>query len=114
MGASPGRVDRLGPAGDIAGEYYVRVYLEHFLPSGSILLPVMDVANLEGNPLAPPLTAPGPLRVSVSTAPDSPSGVTLRVRSGTTYVPGPGTWSDWMPLDSTRESRSAARPLRSG
>ena len=94
-------VDRLGPAGDIAGEYYVRVYLEHFLPSGSILLPVMDVANLEGNPLAPPLTSPGPLRVSVSTAPNSPGGVTLRVRSGTAYVPGPGTWSDWMPLDST-------------
>ena len=92
-------VDRLGPAGDIAGEYYVRVYLEHFLSSGSILLPVMDVANLEGNPLAPPLTAPGPLRVSVSTAPDSKSGVTLRVRSGTAYVPSPETWSEWMPLD---------------
>lgn len=92
-------VDRLGPAGDIAGEYYVRVYLKHFLPSGSILLPVMDVANVEGNPLAPPLTAPGPLRVSVSPAPDSQSGVTLRVRSGTTYVPSPETWSEWMPLE---------------
>ena len=92
-------VDRLGPAGDTAGEYYVRVYLEHFLSSGSLLLPVMDVANLEGNALAPPLAAPGPLRVSVSTAPDSESGMTLRVRSGTTYVPSPETWSEWMPLD---------------
>jgi len=91
-------VDRLGPAGDIAGEYYVRVYLQHFVSRGSILLPVMDVANLEGNPLAPPLTAPGALRVSVSTEPDSASGVTLRVRSGTAYVPSPETWSDWMPL----------------
>ena len=92
-------VDSLSPAGNIAGEYYVRVYLEHFLSSGSILLPVMDVANLEGNPLAPPLAAPGPLRVSVSTAPDFKSGVTLRVRSGTAYVPSPVTWSEWMPLD---------------
>ena len=92
-------VDRLSPTGDIAGEYYVRVSLEHFLSSGSILLPVMDVANLDGNPLAPPLTAPGPLRVSVSTAPGSKSGVTLRVRSGTAYVPSPETWSEWMPLD---------------
>ncbi len=92
-------VDRLGPSGDIAGEYYVRLYLEHFKPSGSILLPVMDVANLEGKPLAPPLTAPGPLRVSVSAAPDPKSGVTLRVRSGTSYVPKPKTWSEWMPLD---------------
>ena len=93
-------VDHLGPAGDTAGEYYVRVYLEHFLPSGSILLPVMDVANLEGNPLAPPLSAPGPLGVSVSTAPHSQGSVTLRVRSGTTYVPGRETWSEWTPLDS--------------
>ena len=107
-------VDRLGPAGDTAGEYYVRLYLEHFQPSGSILLPVMDVANLEGNPLAPPLTVPGPLRVSLSTAfgaipvsapgrPQGPPlhnrGITLRARSGTTYVPGPKTWSEWMPLD---------------
>ena len=92
-------VDRLGPSGDIAGEYYVRLYLEHFKPSGSMLLPVMDVANLEGKPLAPPLTAPGPLRVSVSAAPDPKSGVTLRVRSGTSYVPKPKTWSEWMPLD---------------
>ena len=92
-------VDRLGPRGDIAGEYYIRLYLERFLPSASLLLPVMDVANLEGKALAPPLTAPGPLRVSVSTAPVSRSGVTLRVRSGTSYVPAPETWTTWMPLD---------------
>jgi hypothetical protein len=99
-GGKSWNVDRLGPAGDIAGEYYVRVYLEHFLSSGSILLPVMDVANLEGNPLAPPLVAPGPVRVTVSTAPNSQGGVTLRVRSGTTYVPSPQAWSEWMPLGS--------------
>ena len=91
-------VDRLGPAGDIAGEYYVRLNLEHFQPRGSILLPVLDVANLEGNPLAPPLTAPGPLRVSVSAAPEGKSGVRVRVRSGTTYVPGGKTWTEWVPL----------------
>jgi len=88
-------VDRLGPAGDIAGEYYVRVYLEHFPPSASLVLPVMDVANLEGNPLAPPLTAPGPLRVAVDTPPGAKIGVTLRGRSGTSYVPSPQTWSEW-------------------
>ncbi len=91
-------VDRLGPAGDIAGEYYVRVYLEHFPPSASLVLPVMDVANLKGNPLAPPLTVPGPLRVAIDTPPGTKTGVTLRVRSGTAYVPSPATWSEWMPL----------------
>jgi len=93
-------VDRLGAAGDIAGEYYVRVYLQHFVPRGSILLPVMDVANLECNPLAPPLTAPGALQVSVTTGQEAASGVILRVRSGTSYVPGPETWSEWMLLPS--------------
>ena len=92
-------VDRLGPSGDIAGEYYVRLYLEHFKPGGSILLPVMDVANLEGKPLAPTVSAPGPLQVALSAAPDSKSGLTLRARSGESYVPDPRSWSQWMPLD---------------
>jgi hypothetical protein len=91
--------DRLGAAGDIAGEYYVRVRLERFRPGGSLLLPVMDVANPEGNPLAPVITAPGPLRISVSTAADSKGDITVRVRSGTTYVPNSEAWSGWMPLD---------------
>ncbi len=73
-------IGKLGSAGDIAGEYYVRVYLKQFLLRGSLVLPVMDVANLEKHLLAPPLTAPGQLRVSISTSPDSKSGVTLRVR----------------------------------
>jgi hypothetical protein len=98
-GGKSWKVDGLGPTGDIAGEYYVRVRLEHFCSRGSMLLPVMDVANLDGRPLAPPLTAPGPLRIAISTAPGSGNGVTLRVRSGTTYMPGTETWSEWMPLD---------------
>jgi hypothetical protein len=91
-------VDGLGPQGNVSGEYYVRLYLEHFVSNGSILLPVMDIANMEGNPLAPPLSEPGPLRVSVSTAADTTSGVTLRVRSGTVYAPNQETWSEWMSL----------------
>jgi hypothetical protein len=98
-GGKSWNVDRLGPTNDVSGEYYVRLYLQHFVSSGSMLLPVMDVANMERNPLAPPLSEPGPLRVSISTAQDTRSGVTLRVRSGTAYVPNQETWSEWMPLD---------------
>jgi hypothetical protein len=98
-GGKSWNADCLGPQSNIAGEYYVRVYLEQYHPSGSLVLPVMDIANLEGNPLSPPLSAPGTVKVSVSTAPGSKGGVTLRVRSGTEYVPKPGTWSDWVPLD---------------
>lgn len=98
-GGKSWRVDGLGPQGNVSGEYYVRLYLKHFVSNGSMLLPVMDIANMEGNPLAPPLSEPGPLRVWVSTAPDSTSGVTLRVRSGTVYLPNKETWSEWMSLD---------------
>ena len=97
-GGKSWNVDRLGPAGNISGEYYVRIYLQHFVSTGSMLLPVMDVANLEGSPLAPPVSEPGPLRVSVSPAPDNRS-VMLRARSGTAYVPDQETWSEWLPLD---------------
>ena len=91
--------DRLGPQGNIPGEYYLRVFLEHYLPNGSILLPVMDAGNLSGGPLAPPLAAAGPLKVSVQADTGAQNTVAVRVRSGTTYVPRKESWSDWIPLD---------------
>ena len=91
--------DRLGPQGNIPGEYYLRVFLEHYLPSGSVLLPVMDAGNLSAGPLAPPLAAAAPLKVSVQADTGAQNTVALRVRSGTTYVPRKESWSDWVPLD---------------
>jgi hypothetical protein len=91
--------DRLGPEGNISGEYYVRVFLEHYLASGSILLPVMDAGNLDGGPLAPPLAAAGPVRVAVQGEAAGQPGISMRVRSGTTYVPRKETWSEWVALD---------------
>ena len=88
--------DQLGPKGDISGEYNVRLLLEHYRAKGSILLPVMDVANLSGGPLAPPLSAVGPLRIAVQA--ENPQRVSVRVRSGTTYVPGKASWTDWAAL----------------
>lgn len=92
-------IDKLGQQGNIAGEYCVRLYLEQFVSRGTVLLPVMDVANLNGNTLPPPVKAPGPLRISVQ-ASSTPGAddVGLRMRSGTTYVPNLETWSDWAPL----------------
>lgn len=87
--------DRLGPEGNISGEYYVRIFLEHFRSRGSILLPVMDVANLAGDPLAAPLAAAGPLQVSFQAETGAQQEVSVRVRSGTTYVPRKETWSEW-------------------
>ena len=97
-GGASWSVDKLGPDRDISGEYYVRVYLEHYRSKGSILLPVLDVANLAGSPLAPPITAPGPVRVSAGSDNGAQQAISIRVRSGTTYVPGKDSWSEWIRL----------------
>lgn len=91
---------RLGPKGDIAGEYYVRLHLEQFRSEGSARLPVFDVGNLPGRSIARPLKAPGHLVVEVdadtSNASSNATGpVALRLRSGETPNAGDPSWSDW-------------------
>ncbi|MGI8982006.1 MAG: transglutaminase-like domain-containing protein [Pirellulaceae bacterium] len=122
-GGTTWAADRLGQSGGLAGEYYVRLFLHHFRPAGSLTLPVMDAGNLEGRPVAPPLAKPIPVRVQV----DSSAGrVRLRIRSGTTAAPDTRNWSDWQDLESGGELRepkgrflqvalelSTADPLRS-
>jgi hypothetical protein len=100
-------VDRLGPEGNVSGEYYVRIFLEHFRSQGSILLPVMDVANLAGNPLSPPLAAAGSVRVSFQAETGAQQQVAVRVRSGTTYVPRKETWSEWTAPDRSGRLRTS-------
>lgn len=86
--------DRLGPAGDIEGEYYVRLFLDHYGPAGSLVLNVLDTGNLAGQPVAPPLANSLPIRVR----PNADSEVRLRARSGTTPVPDVKHWSEWQDL----------------
>jgi transglutaminase-like putative cysteine protease len=89
--------DRLGPAGDIAGEYYVRLHLDHARPAGSLTLPVLDLGNLTGRAVPPPLTAVGPVRITADAESGSAGRVVVRVRTGTTPTPDKA-WADWQPL----------------
>lgn len=91
--------DRLGPAGDIAGEYYVRLALDHFRPQGVLTTPVFDAGNLAGRPVAPPLTRLGAVRVRVDADVGAAGRVAVRIRSGPTPVIAPQTWSDWQALE---------------
>ena len=86
---------RLGPDGAIDGEYYVRLFLDRFRPSGTLTLPVMDAGNLAGREIAPPLARPVPVRVRLDADGEA---VRLRVRSGPTAAPGAEGWSDWRDL----------------
>ncbi|HYG75156.1 MAG TPA: hypothetical protein VEK08_09160 [Planctomycetota bacterium] len=85
---------RLGTAGDVDGEYCVRVYLDQYRSQGSLLLPTLDVGNLSGSALSPALKSLGSVRLTA--AADCPDGTEMscRLRSGSTFVPG-AEWSDW-------------------
>jgi len=86
--------ERLGTAGNLDGEYYVRVFLDQVRPQGSLTTGVLDAANLAGAPLAPAIKQIGPVQLAIQGS----GNITLRFRSGTTFVPSPKTWTDWQPL----------------
>ena len=97
-GGATWKDDRLGLKGDISGEYYVRIFLEHYRTKGTIVLPVMDAGNLSGATFTGATGAPGSVRIALDADGDGSQGVEMRVRSGSTYVPKAGTWSEWAPL----------------
>lgn len=88
----------LGSGGDLDGEYYVRLFLEHHRSEGSIRLPVIDAGNLAGGAVGPPVTSVGPIRVELDVDDrrnGAPGTVTLRARTGATFVPSPANWSEF-------------------
>ncbi|MBN1420913.1 MAG: VCBS repeat-containing protein [Planctomycetes bacterium] len=89
--------ERLG-SGGIDGEYYVRVFLDDRRPRGSLTLPVIDLGNLGDAALGAPVTSIGPVRIAVQADAGRAGRIALRVRSGSTYVPGDGSWSKWRAL----------------
>jgi hypothetical protein len=90
--------DHLGPEGKLDGEYGVRIVLDHYLPQGSLTMPVIDVGNLEGKAVGVPITQTGPIRVTVAGETGPAGRLVVRARSGDTYVPTANSWSDWQIL----------------
>jgi transglutaminase-like putative cysteine protease len=99
-------VDRLGPSGDIAGEYCIRLFLDHFRPNGVLTLPVLDAGNLAGHTIAPPLAKPVPIRVRFDAEPGRAGRVRIFARSGTTAAPNSASWSAWEALGDAGELRA--------
>jgi hypothetical protein len=93
--------DHLGPEGKLDGEYGVRVFLEHYLPQGSLTMPVLDVGNLEFKVVGTPITRTGPIKVSVAGEPGPAGRILVRARTGDTYVPNEKHWSNWRVLGQT-------------
>jgi transglutaminase-like putative cysteine protease len=97
--------DRLGAAGDIDGEYCVRVHLDRIRSHGFLTLPVVDVANLTGHVIAPNAKPDGAVRVRV----DAKDGqVKMRARSGSTLQPRDKDWSEWRDVEKDATLRDLA------
>ena len=93
--------DHLGPEGKLDGEYGVRVFLQHYRAHGSLLMPVLDVGNLESKPIAPLVSQTGPIKIALTAETPATGRVLVRARTGDTYVPSPGHWSDWQGLSTS-------------
>ncbi len=100
--------NHLGADGAIDGEYYVRVFLDHYCSTGRLTLPVLDLANLSGDGVAPPIAALGPVRIE--TAADLPPGSHLRLRTRCGPAPAPDRhWSAWQELAGKELSEPSGR-----
>lgn len=85
--------DRLGVAGNVDGEYYVRLVLDRYRSEGVLTMPVLDAANLAARPVHPPVTSLGKVHLRAA----GEGKLRLRARSGNTYVPD-ARWSVWRDL----------------
>ena len=68
---------RLGKNGDVDGEYAVRIRLDRPRSRGRLLLPVIDIGNLDGRPWGRPLKSVG--RVLVRVEPEEAAVVQTRL-----------------------------------
>lgn len=89
---------RLGTQNNVDGEYYVRVFLDQHQALGKLTLGVIDAGNLAGNVIGPPLTDVGPIRIKADVLPQSRSAITIRARTGSSFVPDKTNWSEWSPV----------------
>jgi hypothetical protein len=90
---------QLGSGGDVDGEYYVRFWLDQHQRDGWLMLPVLDLGNLAGQPIGPPLKSLGAVRVAIE-GDGGPAGkIASRIRTGPSPLADDKTWSPWQPLD---------------
>jgi hypothetical protein len=92
--------NHLGPKGDIDGEYYVRLFLDQYRASGRLILPLVDLTNLDARPIGPAADAPGSAHVSLDAQTPEGSTISVRYRTGTSPVPNFAGWSQWNVLPS--------------
>lgn len=92
--------DRLGPGGDIQGEYCVRLFLDRHRATGSLMLPVVDVGNLSSKAIAPTLSKLVPVQVFLEAPLESIPAIKLHMRSANAPDIDSTLWSEWREIKS--------------
>ncbi len=103
---------QLGVGGDIDGEYYVRLFLDQFVPSGEVVSPIIDLRNLNDRPIAP---AGGDIdadavnvAISVDAHRPEKTEIVVEVRWASSQT-SETTWSKWQPVDATTGGKLQGR-----
>ena len=84
----------LGADGQLQGEYLVRLRLKGFAPAGELVSPACDLADPDGDGIAPRVDL---RRLRLSSAANVPRGAQIRfeMRSGSTPTFEPRSWTCW-------------------
>ncbi len=92
---------RLGAMNSIDGEYSVRLSLDHYLPSGEYISPLMDLVNGDD----PIKRNARNLKISIWPELEEPAQTSARayVRFGASPFIGDQSWTEWQPLEKGRE-----------
>lgn len=85
----------LGTNERLDGEYFVRLFLDHYLSKGSLVSPVMDVRDLHQGIIAPTVVQLSPVQVRIMSNAGSSGKIIRKFRTGSTPIPSDKTWSKW-------------------
>ena len=93
-GGQTWHVNALGAAGDVAGEYMVRLRLKGFAPRGEMVSPVFDLAAPERAGIAPLVDL---RRVGLTCEKEAPreTRIDFEMRSGSTPTFSAREWTSW-------------------
>ncbi|NLF31511.1 MAG: transglutaminase domain-containing protein [Planctomycetes bacterium] len=84
--------------GGARGEYFVRLHVRRYAPTGCVLSPVMDLLDIDRRQPIKPMAMVQSL--SARLAQDAPSGtsVSCAIRTGPSPLVDAAAWDDWRPL----------------
>ncbi|MEO2048925.1 MAG: transglutaminase domain-containing protein [Pirellulales bacterium] len=104
----------LGPDNNLDGEYVVRIRVQGYPPTGTVLSPVIDLA-LESSDLSASERSPGlspavkisQLRLTAQATTPRQTSVQLELRSGSTPDYQRAAWDEWGPADDIQDRKAA-------